>query len=154
MTFARRSGGDWATPGTCKRYTNGAWADVANIYRRQGGGWVLAWKAYKNVTGTITPAAANGSASGAPISGNVVTIPVTAQGANGNGSYTYAWSVSNVSSGAAPNIATPNSASTTFSRVVNGNDGNVTFTANCTISDGQSSVVVSVPGRLSYANRN
>ena len=123
-----------------------------NGYRRQGGTWVRFW--FNNVTGTISPSAANGAASGTATSGSVTTNAVTAQGANGSGNYTYAWSVSGVSSGANPTINTPNSATTTFSRLVNGNDGNVTFTANCTISDGQSSVVVSVPGRLSYANRN
>jgi len=123
-----------------------------NGYRRQGGTWVRFW--FNNVTGTISPSAANGSASGTAVSGRVVSNSVTAQGANGSGNYTYVWSVSNVTAGSTVTIATPNSASTTFSSVVNGNDGNVTFTANCTISDGQSSVVVSVPGRLSYANRN
>jgi len=159
--FMRRTiqGNAWTPPlSTMKRRGagGGSWVDIQNVYYRSadGNSWVRVWAAYKNVTGSITPAAANGSASGSAVSGRVVSNGVTAQGADGNGNYTYVWSVSNVTAGSTVTIATPNSSATTFSSVVNGNDGNVTFTANCTISDGQSSVVVSVPGRLSYANRN
>jgi len=156
MTFARRSGGGWAAPSTVKRMSGGAWADVQNIYRRTGGTWVLAWKKYTPVSGTITPGQANGSltsASGA--SGVPVSNTVTAQGANGNGSYTYNWRIGSVSDGGAlPNISNANAQAVTISRIVTNNTGTINGTLICTISDGTSAVDVSVPYNLSYSNRN
>ena len=147
-----RSGGGWRDPVQGQaRKTGGIQTKIGNIYRRQGGAWVLAFAAYTPVSGSASPTSISGGAQGVPNSGNVTSNATAAYGANGNGSYSYTWSIVSVSNGVAPTITSPNGQSTTISRVVTAAVGAITGVLACTISDGQSSFVVYVNYTLSYS---
>lgn len=147
-----RSGGAWRDfAGVPAWRSGGAWHQAQNIYRRSGGGWVNVWVNYTPVSGYASPTSIAGGAQGAPASGNVTSNFTAAYGQNGNGNYTYTWSIASVSNGVAPTISSPNGQATAISRVVTAAIGAVTGLLACTISDGRSSFVVYVNYTLSYS---
>lgn len=154
MAFYRKSGGSNVTPTIVRRRSGSSWANVQTIKRRSGGSWVTVWTAYTPVSASVNKTSCQFTGTGTVPSKAVVLTPSagpTASGANGNGSYTFAWEF--VSGDSRVSATTPTSANTGFNSSGQMIPNNATWTAvyRCKVSDGTSSAyTANVTVSLSY----
>lgn len=122
-----RDGGAWRTIRRARIRTGGQWRGLTRAVIYQGGAWRDAAAFVEPLTLAITGnpfGTINGS-------GTVVTGTVTATPSGGLGPYTYAWTRTG---GAAASIASPASATTTFSLFLNAPDSQ-SANFQCVVTD-------------------
>lgn len=123
-----RTGGAWKEVSGGRVRVAGAWKNLVRIRARVAGAWKDVAVFVQPLTASASPAAETAIQNGA---GAATTSPVTVTPAGGIGPYTYSWVRI---TGTGGTIASPTSASTTFTRIMG--DGEIaTNVFRCTVTD-------------------